>query len=1400
MSSAALAELASLLQHRDIAPEAAQAAQIRLVVQQRILALLQLERTTRQLGHAQRDQLGPLVEQLKRAVEDEQAHEAAHAAQEGSRWSRAAKGKGASVKLAREHAEQALAQQYAAVMESFDADWAAGTALSDRWEVLLPAEGDTLHSWLDEVPAPGAHETARDFFTALLANPFVLGSGISTLDNVAALLPTAPIASSPSPDHPPLHALLHAVHAALGPSSVLELVSGSFETAIRELVGREQSARRASTRSASSSAGIGLGLGLGLHLGVEEAAHGETGGETTAEASRTARSGREKELEEFLVATLDALDGLGASVQLDGDPNAAVSPGPLPQNQRALEDTLLAFMTCAASLRPLGAATPDSRDTPPPPYSPPPDAGSSWSSSFASGFSTFASYPTAAISTVAGAAVNALPFSLPSPPASQLTTASPALDQRANRQAASSPLPSTPSPPIISAFLSYSPDSAFKPPARASVSPFSALLKRTAANLLRLLTPSNAPRLTSLSEALIARLLGSSFPLATAKAEHRKVLLLALVRWYGFGLLGRTLRHPTTASLCTPRSSTVRVPCAKGEVAFGADDANDGPPLLDEVYVSSTVELEYLVPLHREMYCAIVDVCGAGAAGEAGQDECESEEQRALQQAAQAFVDAWATPHEVRNTPRRTISTCAVTLTPADFAAIVTAFGTIVLPSSQQRFGLDSVAVESRRSPSFKRSTAFGASDGSSTVQDGYGEPEQDDLLSRAEQLAAHAAGITSTGEGAIGGFAAILYVTSSVDQPTSVSLVPPSPPPTIPANPPQIPLSDRQQQTVQQAVRTLIERYGQSFDRLDLVESLRVACEVALAARDHPLHLLFSSAASILSSVSNSTTLLIESLAAPLRQARDEAIQSVALSHAQLASLARQDALLRRHARQALSRLNALRMRGWHLSLSAAPLGVQLRTRLRAVHDPARPVEELERAQGEVDEWKAELGVVDALKLGGRLSGDGAGAEEAQLDEALMVVETAAAVAADSAAVLAHPLFEREKRSIGSPGGPDRAGRVARSASAANAALKEAIHGVPGSPPDLVRNLVLTEDGAAPYSLATATYGSNNFFDSLPVSLAAYFFAELSTPASQSSAEPPLIRLNRYDGRRIGSDSWIDEVARSTPSTLPGVPAPYAESVTDLLTRLVAHPSPSKKADALLDLEHVLSAVCTSAVDSPVEFKAAANVADVKASLRKRVQSSSARPTSVHGVFAPTALVNSAPQTTAAAEPSAVMTSTTSGVASPAASEASFGSIAWRRRRRKSMPEILPTSGDEPRAHAAMSTDDLLAQLESALVRFLPSLPPASHGLFLSLQLISSLLPSLLSSPSSRAKAVSDTLVAALSLKHDALDGKGGLVELAWEAMSDGTEEGEGLARQLCAIALREDSPAARDLAAALN
>lgn len=333
MSSAALAELASLLQHRDITPEAAQAAHLRLVVQQRILALLQLERTTRQLGHAQRDQLGPLIEQLKRAVEDEHAHEAALAAQEGSRRGRAAKGKGASVKLAREHAEQALAQHYAAVMESFDADWAAGTALSDRWEVLLPAEGDRLHSWLDEVPAPGAHETAQDFFVALLANPFVLGSGISTLDNLAALLPTAPIASSPSPECPPLYALLHVVHAALGPSSVLELVSGIFETAIRELVGREQSARRASTRSASSSAGIGLGLGLGLHLGMEEAAHG-TGGDTTAEASRTARSGREKELEEFLVATLDALDGLGASVQLDGtytpvfcDSQVAVSNG-----------------------------------------------------------------------------------------------------------------------------------------------------------------------------------------------------------------------------------------------------------------------------------------------------------------------------------------------------------------------------------------------------------------------------------------------------------------------------------------------------------------------------------------------------------------------------------------------------------------------------------------------------------------------------------------------------------------------------------------------------------------------------------------------------------------------------------------------------------------------------------------------------------------------------------------------------------------------------------------------------------------------------------------------------------------------------------------------------------------
>ncbi|GAA5826569.1 hypothetical protein JCM3770_004049 [Rhodotorula araucariae] len=1436
-TASALDELAALWSERDHLGTALQAAHLRLLVQQRTLALLQLERTTRQFAHAQRAELAALAEELKRAVENEVALEAAEAGGRGRTAARGAKGKGPSARLARERAEHAYVERYAAVLHEFDAGWAAGTRLFTRWDAVLPVERGKVSTWLDHIAAPNAGAAAQQTITALLKDPYVLGSGIATLDSLASLFSPAPSGLSSSASSPaffagsvaPFSTLLRFVHGSLGPQATLDLCLGALNTAVRELVGRESSAARFDLPT------TGLGLGVGLGLGIE-------GQKDACEAPMGGRTTREKDLEEFVVSTLDALETLGGRIELQGSAqpssSGAASLGPLAFESRGVENLLLSFLASATDLDRHAPVSPAPSSTLPlPPGSParaPVFSTPSWST-LTSSFSALTSYPTAAVSTAVHVAAGAMPFGLPSPPLSQVAT-SPALDRH---QTASSPTPLTPSPPSISAFLPYSPESASKPLPRTPVSPFSTLLSRTATSLLHLLAPSSTAGSASLPEALVSRLLSTSFPPKSAPAEHRKILVLTIVRWWAFGRLGRVLRHPSTGGAPAPSLPGVHIEASAVPLPRCVRKSASASPLLDEVFVPTAAELEHLVPLHREVYCALVDSCGAGARDPADEAPEEGNVKRELRAAAGAFLAAWTSPREPSVPPAHI--TRAAALAPAEFSALVDAFAPVVLPPSLSHLGLapsPSVSAASRTS-SFKRSPAFGAGVRAPCAAK-EGPDAVESLLDRAEDIADRAALYAHRQRGAEE--LAVAYVSSGeAGSKPVVALEPPghiSPP--LPKLDITSDLNESDLATVRHATCALLTG-GDHAPANDLAASLAQASAISCAAKDYPSHALYAEACILLDRFPSLAPSVTEQLAAPLRAAHASSRASLALAQAQLASLDTQFSALGSLALTLLARSNALRIRGWHLSVTASPLGEQLRTRLRSALDPHRPVEDAERARSEIDEWRAELGVVDVLKVGeqGRV-----------LDEALMLVEVTAALASESEALLAHPLFEREASVLAA-----RAGAPARNAAATAKRLANSVLGAPAAlwsslplpgpavssaeergahvrtpAGDLLVECVLSSSGAVPASLAEPTrIDPDAYFQQLSSTLSAYLLSDLSSPASiasrTSSRSAPLIMLRDDLGARVGSDGWIDDLAssasplkRDEADAMPRVFAPGEAAppgyVVELLERFALHPSPSKKIDALLDLELVLS---TTSPSSKAEASPPGKV-ELAATLHSRKRSTSAVTlhSSYHSRDTSTASMHSP---ASPAKSTFSVQSLSSRSPSPAHTEPSLsGSFALRRRRRR--PSLIPgsTAGGErgvilqvplvpldlvtpSSASSPTSTDELLNRLVVAILHFLSVPGPfGGHGIYLSLHLITSLLPSLFLSPSARAKSLSDTLIAALSIKQGALDGPGGVVERAWEAMSEGTEEAEALARRLCEIALREDSVAARDLAAALN
>lgn len=585
---------------------------------------------------------------------------------------------------------------YADALDTFERGWEGQSQVFAQWELLpslvmvespprptfdappLPPSNFAIpNSWIYALPDPlNSTPSILRFTSLLLAEPYILGSGISTLEGpslTSLLPPNNPTSTSSSSQHraSPLKTLFQLSAETRGPLAVLEIAHGIWSTALSELVGREKSDR-------------------------EEGGNG--GGE------------RVKELENFLVGVLDVLDSLGLEVEVDGGTGAANSQhdassggsGPLGLH-RGVEEVLLQLLKDAPTVRANSKSEPETPSPPP----------STWGSTVTSTFSTLintstsglysvASISGAGLSTVANAAsMGFLPLaSVTPPPPSPSPSPNPI------------PAPSKSiiaSPNVQNRASSISTPSKILHPALLSQDPLAVLLSRSATSLLKLFTPS--PRDSSatpkpLIEVLLSRLLSHSFPSNTSPSENRKVLLLGLIRWWCFSFLGRKIGQAGSGGgWTTPHIPFGVVLDGEGGIDFGAGKREE--TLLDEVHVGRKDAVELFLGLHRVVYAAMVDACGFGTSKEVGADR----ESRALAKAARSLVAAWSSGGTPASPPKPTKEIHAFLLGPGGFSTLVLSFGPLILrshvPTLPKRNGGAGGARPISVSPSFKRSPAF---------------------------------------------------------------------------------------------------------------------------------------------------------------------------------------------------------------------------------------------------------------------------------------------------------------------------------------------------------------------------------------------------------------------------------------------------------------------------------------------------------------------------------------------------------------------------------------------------------------------------------------------------------------------------------------------------------------------
>ncbi|GAA5976922.1 hypothetical protein JCM11641_002198 [Rhodosporidiobolus odoratus] len=275
------------------------ATHLSLLVQQRTVGLSALSRTLSRVSTAQASLLN-LVSELQCSVEAEVAAKHRDAA-EGKR-----------LKREREKREENVVKAYHDSLGRFEDEWTQDDALLRAWDIRIPTvrtgdEHERLSNLLDTLPPSlEASQTIATFLQSLLAlDLYSLGQSFA-LQPLPATLRSTNSFSSPSA----LSTVFRCLSSASGAQAVLECAKGIWETAIREITGRERGPASPDLEGGAEEGGIGLGLGLGLGLkGRKEDEKGEY--------RRKRRNQREKELEEFLIGTLEVLDELSLEVDIE---------------------------------------------------------------------------------------------------------------------------------------------------------------------------------------------------------------------------------------------------------------------------------------------------------------------------------------------------------------------------------------------------------------------------------------------------------------------------------------------------------------------------------------------------------------------------------------------------------------------------------------------------------------------------------------------------------------------------------------------------------------------------------------------------------------------------------------------------------------------------------------------------------------------------------------------------------------------------------------------------------------------------------------------------------------------------------------------------------------------------
>lgn len=606
-------------------------------------------------------------------------------------------------KLHKVDPEQDFVQQYETVVRQFEDNWDQGTRL-----VTQPATH--FRSWLEEIHAHHAETTVHEFVQLLLRDLYALGAGLATLEGsiLSSLLPTAL-----SDSNAPLQSLLRLFYSLKGPESVLQLVTGMFEIATREIVGRETSL----SRTTSSEAGIGLGIGL------------STGSQRDSQYSDGIGQAREKELETFMVGALDLVESLGFEAAAGGPASdVCVETGPT-QLGRGVEDILVDLLHSIRSItrpRPQSPSMPSSntpRSSPTISFNP-----TSWGSTVTSTFSQLSHLPLSGFAHVANGAAAAAGLNSPITPVHSPEVRAP-------------PVPPKPISSPSSAFYDV-PSSPSQLPAlpKPLPSPVGHLLYQAAASLLDTLSFSrSSPSPAPLVEVLISRLIASSRSSGENSTSpiHQKLLLVTIVRWWAFSWLGRKLGRAAYGGALGASSVPVGVMLTSAcdqetSSTWGAHLSPTAHALLDEIYVSGDETTSVLLELHRLVYAAIVSACGVRP----GSDYIgDSQQEHRLQSAAESFVAAWSAGSPAPEQPKTSAQLVkAVDLSPDEFIALVDSCGPLVLrypargplsgdtPRSSR--GSYSSATSSPTT-TFKRSTAFGSSSPSMMRSDSSTSPSE---------------------------------------------------------------------------------------------------------------------------------------------------------------------------------------------------------------------------------------------------------------------------------------------------------------------------------------------------------------------------------------------------------------------------------------------------------------------------------------------------------------------------------------------------------------------------------------------------------------------------------------------------------------------------------------------------